>query len=311
MRSIETMSGFGPGKVILLGEHGVVYGHPALAAPLSVGVTAEGRPAKDAAVRIPSELKGESRRLLRDAFAAAVQASAAPPLQVTIRSELPPSMGLGSSAAVSVACARLLLKASLGGAEAAAKDVARVAWEMEKVFHGTPSGVDHTTSAEAAMIHFRRKPGTEKAKVLKVRSPRPLGLVVALIGKRPATKATVAALRERQAKWPERYARIFKDIGAIVDEGRVAVERGDAELLGDLMNMNQGLLAALGLSSPGIEAMAYRLREAGALGAKLTGAGGDGGAVIALFEDARRAAKSLKRAGIRCFASEIASAEES
>lgn len=306
----ETLQAFGPGKVILLGEHGVVYGHPALAAPLSVGVTAFGRPAKVAGVQVPAQIRGASRALLQDAFAAAVRASGAPPLRVRLESELPPSMGLGSSAAVSVACARLLLTARRGG-EASSREVCRLAWEMEKVFHGTPSGVDHTTSAEATLIHFRRPPGSEKARVLRVRSPRPLGLVVALVGARPSTRATVAALRARQAKWPGRYARLFEEIGTLVDEGRAAVEHGDAELLGDLMNMNQGLLAALGLSSSGIEQMVYRLREAGALGAKLTGAGGDGGAVIALFEDAPRAATRLERAGVRCFASAIAAAEES
>lgn len=302
----HSLTAFGPGKVILLGEHGVVYGYPALAGPLSIGVTASGVAARQPGLSIPAGVRGAGRKLLLDAFGAALRASGSPSVKVTLQSELPPSMGLGSSAAVSVACARLLLKAADPRKEPATKDVAKVAWEMERVFHGTPSGVDHTCASEASLIHFRRRPQSDRAQVTRLSCPRPLEIVVVLVGERPATKATVAALRARQAKWADRYARIFDEIGQLVGEARQAIEAGDLELLGDCMNMNQGLLAALGLSSESIESMVYSLRREGALGAKLTGAGGDGGAVIALFPEPRRAAARLARQGIRCFTSQLA-----
>ncbi len=300
------LSAFGPGKVILLGEHGVVYGYPAVAGPLSWGVTAHGRPASAAKLELPASLRGPGRRLLREAFRAAAEAAGSPGVSVKLESDLPTSMGLGSSAAVSVACARLLLQAR--GAPKAPTDteVTRVAWAMEKVFHGTPSGIDHTCSARASLIHFRRKPEATRPSVRTLTCPRPLKVLVALVGERPATKETVAGLRARQARWPERYARIFGEIGRLADEGARAVEVGNAELLGDLMNMNQGLLSALGLSSAGIEDMVHRLRRMGALGAKLTGAGGDGGAVVALFPEPEFAVARLTRQGIRCFTSRIA-----
>ena len=94
-------------------------------------------------------------------------------------------------------------------------------------------------------------------------------------------------------------------MGRLATEGAEAVEQGDLEALGDLMNVNQGLLSALGLSSPALEASVHRLRALGALGAKLTGAGGDGGAVIGLFPQPDAALARLRHDGVRCFASQL------
>ena len=139
-----------------------------------------------------------------------------------------------------------------------------------------------------------------------MKSPRPLKVLVALVGERRPTKVTVSALRERQTRWQARYARLFREIGTLAAEGARAVEAGDLEALGDAMNVNQGLLVALGLSSPPLEEMVYRLRQMGALGAKLTGAGGDGGAVIGLFLEPEPAVAKLMRLGVRCFSSQLA-----
>jgi mevalonate kinase len=130
--------------------------------------------------------------------------------------------------------------------------------------------------------------------------------VVVMAGARSPTKQTVGALRERQKRWPDRYQRVFREIGLLASEGAEAVEEGDLEALGDVMNVNHGLLAALGLSSPGLDDMVHRLRNMGALGAKLTGAGGDGGAVIGLFQDTEPVVHELTRLGIRCFDSQLA-----
>ncbi len=295
---------FGPGKVILLGEHGVVYGHPALVAPLPFGVTALASPAARCALEAPKELRPAQRKALAAAFERLAALTGRPAVKVRLASELPVSMGLGSSAALSVACARVLFEAA--GKRASDNQVIAAALEMEKEFHGTPSGVDHTCSAVGTLIQYRKKPGATLGKVRKVSARRPLGVLVAIAGARIGTKATVGALRERRARWPARYDRLFRGIAALVEDATAAVEAGDLESLGDAMNLNHGLLCALGLSSPGLDTLVHRLRAEGALGAKLTGAGGDGGAVIALFHDPAAAVTHLSKEGVRCFASHLA-----
>ena len=304
MTSPGSLASFAPGKVILLGEHGVVYGQPALAAPLSWGVTARGASAARCSLELPSQVRGLVRGILQTAFQRAARLCGQPKIRVRLESDLPPSMGLGSSAAVSVACAKLLLNAS--GRSAKPSEVLRIAGEMEAVFHGNPSGVDHTCSAQGRMILFRRAKGGGAARVRQVRSERPVKILVALVGNRQLTRLTVAGLAERHARWPIRYQRIFKEMGRVVEEGARAVESGDLEALGDAMSVNQGLLTALQLSSEGIQSTVHLLRKMGALGAKLTGAGGDGGAVIGLFLDPEPVVAKLARQDLRCFVSQIA-----
>ena len=301
------LTAFGPGKVILIGEHAAVYGHGVLAGPLSWGVTARGVPASrcELAVSPRSRLSAKGKRMLLAAFARAARACGSPKVRVSLESEIPASMGLGSSAAVGVACARLLLAAS-GRKDAPPSEVARVAMLMEEEFHGQPSGIDHTTSARARLLFYRKRPGAALGTAREVRSPRPLKLLVALLGPRPPTRVTVAALRARVARWPSRYGRLMRELGTLAREGAAAVEQGDLESLGDAMNASQGVLSALGLSSASIEQMVYRLRGMGALGAKLTGAGGDGGAVIGLFLEPEPAVARLRRQGVVCFGSQVA-----
>ncbi len=293
------ISAFGPGKVILLGEHGVVYGHPALSAAINRGVRAWGEPAEATALEIPAGLSTEQQSALERAFARAARKVRHPHIAVHLESEIPLSVGLGSSGALSVAVARVLLEARTAK-PARAKEVEALALEMEKEFHGTPSGVDHTTSARNGLLLF------QKGKAREVKSPRPLKVLVALAGPRAPTKLTVKALKERQRRWPVRYRSVFTHIARLVKDGAQAIARGELESLGDIMNMNHGFLSALGLSSPAIEAMVYRLRDVGALGAKLTGAGGDGGAVIGLFLEPEPTVIKLRAEGIDCFVSQLA-----
>lgn len=293
------ITAYAPGKVILLGEHGVVYGQPALAAPIARGVRAWAVPAKKCSLELPASLRPEHGKTLERAFQRAAKLTGHPKVLVTLESDLPLSMGLGSSGALSVAVSRALLEAKTMKAVKRA-ELERVAFEMEQEFHGTPSGVDHTTSARNEMILFRR------GAVQAVKAPKPVRVLVAIVGERPPTKQTVLALRERQARWPRRYERLFKEIGTVAREGAAAVRAGDLEALGDLMNVNQGLLNAVGLSSEGLEAMVNRLRRLGALGAKLTGAGGDGGAVLGLFREPEPLVAKLLREGVTCFVSQLA-----
>ena len=296
---LAQITAFGPGKVILLGEHGVVYGHPALAAALSRGMRAWGVPAASTTLEIPEGVAADHVGALERAFARVAKKTKHPKISVHLESELPLSMGLGSSGALAVAVSRVLLEAQLGTAPKE-KQVEALAFEMEKEFHGTPSGVDHTTSARGTMVLFK------KGKAVEVSAARPVKVLVAMVGPRSSTKATVGALRERQKRWPTRYRRVFDQIGRLVLEGAAAARAGELEALGDVMNMNHGMLGALGLSSPQIEEMVFKLRGLGALGAKLTGAGGDGGAVIGLFREPEPTVMKLRAEGIDCFASQLA-----
>src|SRR5205814_1497547 len=135
-------------------------------------------------------IKGAPRELLTKAFDRAAAAVGRPRVAVRVQSDLPISVGLGSSAALSVACAKVLIAAS-----GSKKSVESVALEMEKIFHGTPSGVDHTTSARGALIHFK------KGRVRLIRARKPMKLLVALVGVRGPTAKTVGELRARQELW--------------------------------------------------------------------------------------------------------------
>jgi mevalonate kinase len=298
------LEAFAPGKVILLGEHGVVYGYPALAGPLSKGVTARGVNSVRCRIEIPPSLDSKMKRRLVAAFERAAAACDRPAVSVRLEATLPVSMGLGSSAALSVACARVLLIAA--GRPGADLEVAFIAEQMEREFHGTPSGLDQAACASSELICCRRSPRAKAAMVKVVKCKKPLRVVIALGGKRSSTRETVASVRSRQERWPQRYKRLFAEIGRLTIEGVKAVQQGDFEALGDAMNVNQGILSALQVSSPAIEAMVGRLRKAGALGAKLTGAGGDGGAVVGLFLEPERALRVLQREGVECFMSQIA-----
>lgn len=295
---------FGAGKVVLLGEHAVVYGRPAIAGPLTLGVTARAVPSARCQLEVPAGLSTTGRELLGRAFEQAAKACGRPKVRVRLEAHLPVSMGLGSSAALAVACARVLLAAS--GRAPETPSVVALAREMEEVFHRTPSGVDHTCSAMGTLIYYSKRPAARAGIAERLVCPKPLKLLVALAGKRRPTGETVAQFRERLKRWPGRYGRLLQEVGRLAREGKQAILRGDLEALGNAMTVNHGLLVALGLSSVSIDSLVHRLLGRGALGAKLTGAGGEGGAVIGLFLEPEPVVARLSREGVVCFASQLA-----
>ncbi len=287
------------GKVILLGEHAVVYGVPAIAAGIERGVEAhaEHAPSSSLVIGHRSARAGDGSELA-GAFAALLEVLAAAPVAVQATLEIPAGSGLGASAALGVAIARAVLTA-LGEAHDPARVLAAAA-AWEGVYHGNPSGVDAAAAANEGCIWF------EKGQPIH---PIALGcdlvLAIGIAGPPASTKQMVedvARLRERR---PAVVDKSLEGIRALVKNARLCLEASDVPGLGSLMNYNQMLLSGLFVSTEGIERCCGLARDAGALGAKLTGAGG-GGAVIALCDrDFEPILAAWRGEGIECFGSYV------
>ncbi|HAC81324.1 MAG TPA: mevalonate kinase [Deltaproteobacteria bacterium] len=296
----ERATGWASGKVILLGEHAVVHGSPAIAAGLEQGVEISLQPAREQARDVPT---GADPRLA-EAFRQAASLTGIPDsigLSLSIRSELPEAVGFGSSAALAVG----LVRACLAGQEEiwSNAEVAVAANSIEKIFHGRPSGIDATTAAMGGVLRFQIGPPLAYENV-------PLGaeLVLLLVetGTRHTTSSTVGALGDRARAQPAIYQPVFDAITALVGEADQALRAGNLAFLGDAMTMNHGLLRALGVSTSELDDAVEVALEGGALGAKLTGAGG-GGAILALCgENAAEIQQILQQAGYRTSLSRFA-----
>ena len=304
-----------PGKVILFGEHAVVYGKPALAAPVHstrarvevvdlpkdpVGWVRLEAPATHTSSWL-HEMDGANplaagvRLILKDLGGELHSA-----LRVSIESDIPVGAGMGSSAAVSVAVVRAL--AAHLGQELPLERTSALAYELEKLQHGTPSGIDNTVVTYERPLYFI---AGQPPQVVQVR--RPFTLMIGDSGDRLPTRESVAAVRERRAADPESVDRVFAEIAVISEQGRRLIESGDNRELGPLMDRNHTLLKAIGVSSPGLDGLIRAAKRAGALGAKLSGAG-RGGIMIALVEpeSAERIEIALREAGaVRTIRTEI------
>ena len=300
-------TGAAPGKVILFGEHAVVYGQPAIAVPVQqVQARVLVRPlfnAPSGRIRILAPDVGLEADLgeldENQPLAAAVRLTLREmgveyPLAVTIRvtSTIPVAAGLGSGAAVSVALARAL--SSFMGHPLADEQVSAVAFEVEKIHHGTPSGIDNTVVTYAQPVYYLKDKPIETFRV-----GTPFTLLIADTGIPSPTRAAVGDVRTAREAEPAKYEALFAEIGAVSAAARGCLERGELAQLGELMNTNHSLLRQIGVSSPELDALVAAAREAGALGAKLSG-GGRGGNMIALpGEDADALEAALRAAGAR------------
>ncbi|MGB0679086.1 MAG: mevalonate kinase [Polyangiales bacterium] len=328
----DTTMAHAGGKIILLGEHAVVYGVPALAAGIDLGVHASASaapwhasPTAGAAARLQAcrlsvtpwdvtvsasaptpDAKGAEAGLAR-ALSALLTTYAAPlerygPAWVHAEVQLPAGAGLGCSAALGVAVVRAL--DAHWKVARSALDQAELSLAWERVFHGNPSGVDNVMAACGGVACFQRG-----APLRQIDLPRPLRLVVAHSGEKASTEVMVqqvAALR--QAARPQVDAALA-NIHSLVQGAERALMRRDMHALGEAMCANQAQLCALKVSTPRLDALCQTAMQAGALGSKLTGSGG-GGAMIALVSGAACEAAvcaALQAAGAEPFAVDIQS----
>lgn len=297
-----------PGKIILLGEHAVVYGRPAIAVPVTqvrarAILTANPR-GKPGTLHIQAPnigLESDLNELAPDQpIAAAVRLvlgelgiKQPPACTLRITSTIPVASGLGSGAAVSVALIRAL-SAFLGN-PLEDERVSSLTFEIEKLHHGTPSGIDNTVITYAKPVFFIKDETIETLEM-----PRPFTILIGDTGIASPTAAAVGDVRRAWQADPMAYEGIFEAIGQIARSGRTAIETGQIDSLGLLMDENQELLKKLEVSSPELEALVDVARQAGAVGAKLSG-GGRGGNMIALVsnQNASRVAQALQEAGAK------------
>lgn len=284
------------GKVILLGEHAVVYGVPALAAGIERGARARAESAERARLRLGArEVTGDDGSELGRALSALLDRLALGPHSLEVELDLPPGAGLGASAAIAVASARAVLEAQ--GQPPDEERVLAAADAWERIFHGNPSGIDAAAAAHAGCLCYSRESGVQALPV-----GRDFRLVVALAGPPASTREMVESVARQRERRPEQVDKTMAGIGALVQNAKVAIETGDLASLGRLFDLNQMLLAGLFLSTEGIEQACALARSAGALGAKLTGSGG-GGAVIALVAgDPTAVLSAFADAGVEAFA---------
>lgn len=287
------------GKVILFGEHAVVYGRPALAVPVTqVMATAfveAGMPgagtviwAEDLAEEVSLRAAPEDHPLAATARLALERLGLmAPDWRVTVTSTIPIASGMGSGAAVSVAIIRALAHAVSGARSAlSVAEISALAYEVEKLHHGTPSGVDNTVIAYGQPVYFVRGQPPQPFAM-----GEPFTLAIADTGIRSPTKVAVGDVRRAWQREPDRYEALFDRIGVLVDTARQTISGGQPDRLGPLMDENHAVLQEIGVSCPPLDALVSAARLAGARGAKLSG-GGRGGNIIALVTDATAPAVS-------------------
>ena len=346
-------AGRAPGKVILFGEHAVVYGRPALAVPVTqawaeaviepaaagAGVTIHAAdlgeelalraaPADHplaAAVRLAlAEIRGRETGIRSQESGVRSQGAGVrsqPDWRITVRSTIPIASGMGSGAAVSAAIVRAVAEA--GGREQRSgvrsqesandewaahatqyairntqyaltpADVSALVYEVERLHHGTPSGVDNTVIAFGQPVYFVRGQTPQPFAI-----GRPFTLAIADTGIHSPTRIAVGDVRRAWEREPARFEALFDRIAVIVEAARTAIAAGQPGQLGPLMDENHTLLQAIGVSCPELDALVAAARSAGALGAKLSGAG-RGGNMIALVTDdtASHVAAALTAAG--------------
>ena len=301
-----------PGKVILFGEHFVVYDEPAVVMAVNLRANVSVGEAQEPGVQVESQdlsMSGifsddffypktggmEARTVLEPIYLAVKAVSdkygLKGGLSVRVKSEIPIAAGMGSSAAIAVATVAAV--ARFFKLDLPRKEISQLAHRAEEYVHGRPSGIDQTISTFGGVITYRRTCGFNP---LEVSAPIPL--VIGDTGQKRSTGKLVALVQERRERFPQVMDLIIRSGGILSSSAAEAMHKGDLRSLGELMNLNHGLLSAIGVSNDMLDKLVNAAREAGALGSKLTGAGG-GGCMIALADQSKidEVARAIETAG--------------
>lgn len=323
-------SGSGFGKVILFNEHFVVYGIPSIASAIDSRTEAIVERVKDPKLLVASGREGsmagdgwvlednrpanpgykkEKYQQQRESVLLVFKAAGFDPVKNNISINLGGTLkavgGVGASAAVCVSLARGLNDEFKLGFDDAR--INQIAYEGEKAYAGTPSGIDNTASTYGGLLRFEKNlnGGENRIELLKVK--KPIRIVMGNTGVTADTKAAVAGVKERKAKDPEKYDRIFREAMTLVGKADVALRKYDLEALGRLMDRNHRLLQDIEVSHPKLDELVELARRNGAYGAKLTG-GGLGGYMVALTPERQlqeKVARAMETKGYEAFRTTI------
>ena len=277
--------GYGYGKIILFNEHFVVYGIPAIACAIRKKTTAiveksdkGGFVLNDNRLETPGYKKNklEHHKDSLNRIFKKMDIKNINELKVTMEGDLVASSGIGASAASCSALARAI--SDYYDLDYSDEMINEVAYEGEKGYHGTPSGIDNTAATFGGLIWFKK--GTTNI-IEKMKIEKPLDIVIGNTGVVANTTKAVAGVRERKEKFPEKYNKIFNEAEKCANDAKKALNSSDIEKIGKLMNKNHQLLQEIEVSSKDLDFLVNLALDNGAIGAKLTG-GGLGGNMIAL-----------------------------
>ncbi len=315
-------TGSGYGKVILFGEHFVVYGLSAIASAISDSTLAEvtrvGTGEKlptgfgpgtfvlegncwtlyDSRPETPgykTEKALEQQKSIDLMIAFLKIDTKKTPLKFILAGNLKAASGVGASAASCAAIARAL--SGLFGLGLNDAQINEVAHEGEKGYHGIPSGIDDTAATYGGLFLFRK--GHPRNQVEQIKTGKSVEIVMGNTGLTASTTKIVEGVKHRRAADPGKFERIFADAEKLVHESKKALGAGDLKSVGELMNKNNELLVEIGVSGPKLDHLVGIARKEGAFGAKITGTG-VGGYMVALTpgkELQERVAKAIERAG--------------
>ena len=275
-----------PGKIFLCGEHAVVYGEPAIACAIDLRTRVRVREGKKSKITSPY-VAGAVKKISELVELEGVN--------IDINSDIPIGSGLGSSAAVTIAILFALnLEFDVGLSK---EEVAQLGHEVEREVQGAASPTDTFVSTMGGVVFL---PSCKRLKSLDC------GIVIGNTGMVSSTKELVRQVARLKDRHPGIIQPIFQTIGELARKGEYLVDKRDYKNIGELMNINQGLLESLGVGCPELAAQIYAARKAGALGAKITGAGG-GGCMVALvdFDEKDEVASAIESVGGRAIQTRV------
>ena len=309
--------GIGFGKAILFNEHFVVYGIPSIVSAIGNYTVAKVEPYEKSGFNLDDKRlttpkykedklsqQTESFELMFKKMGLDLSKNG---VKITLEGNLVAASGIGASAASCVAVARAL--ADSYELDLSDEQINEIAYEGEKGYHGTPSGVDNTASTYGGLIWFQKG---EKNVIDRISLLNPVEIVIGNTGKVTDTKAAVDGVKQRKEKNLKKYQEIFDRAENIAYLAKRAIQDRAYTNLGKLMNENHKLLQQIEVSSRELDFLVSIARDAGALGAKLTG-GGLGGNMLALTpgkELQNKVATAIEKEGFQTVKTVIGASRE-